>query len=564
MALCKGEAGESLVVCVSSANLTRGGWWTNLEVADVVRLTDGERHGFIAGLTTLVRQLERAALPLAEHRATRLIGRFLERQAGYTTASYGGVVRPTLLPGWTNVVTELRRLFGHRLDDMHLEVISPFHDADPLADGAALDGLLEQFQPRSATIALPMLGADTPVAQTVYERIAADDRVAWGRIPATYTRLADGLDAGDRSVHAKVYRFWRGGSDPFEVIVAGSHNLSSAAHSGTANFEVSVVHELRGGRQQAFLERDLEPPVAFDVLDPEEESDPSTAPLPLSIAYDWATEQAQARWDSTTVPVPVSVSRAGETFLRVELPSGNTALTLDAADAVVLRQLLTTSCVVTATTDDGRAGPLLVIELNHELKPALLEGMTLTPAELLALWSIPELRDRLERTGRLQGKRTVSEPDLDAVQPAPVSMFDQFAGVFHAFGCLRTRVDDAVARGRLRSAAILLQGRGIDGLVTVLELVRDHAEDDPALAYVTFRCARQLVDQAEAAHPGLVTELPLQRPELVRLLEHQDELRRRLVDAARDDGDPDLGDFLTWFDRHFDGPLDATTTEVTA
>ena len=53
----------------------------------------------------------------------------------------------------------------------------------------------------------------------MYDRVEADERVSWGRIPSIHTRLAEGVDAGDRSVHAKVYRFWRGGPDPLEVVV---------------------------------------------------------------------------------------------------------------------------------------------------------------------------------------------------------------------------------------------------------------------------------------------------------------------------------------------------------
>ena len=98
LALCVQDGVESLVVAVSSANLTRGGWWTNLESADVVRLEDGERHGYLAGLQELVSQLDRSAPKLADQRATKQVRRFLQRQHAYTNATYDGVVRPTCCP----------------------------------------------------------------------------------------------------------------------------------------------------------------------------------------------------------------------------------------------------------------------------------------------------------------------------------------------------------------------------------------------------------------------------------------------------------------------------------
>jgi hypothetical protein len=555
------------VVAVSSANLTRGGWWTNLEAADVVRIEDGERHGYVGGLQRLVGQLDRGAPQLADQRATKEVQRFLRRQRAYTTASYDGVVRPTLLPGWCDLPAELDKLFGGRLHGLHLEVISPFHDVDPLTPGAALEGLLSTFQPRSVTLALPVLGTGTPVPQDVYERVAADDRVSWGRIPSIYTRLADGVDTGDRSVHAKVYRFWRGGSDPLEVVAIGSHNLSRAAHSGRSNFEVSVVHEVRGRRQQRFLDPLGDAPEDFSVLDPDgEEAERMTLPLPLSLAYDWETGEAQARWEAPSTPAPVTISRAGETILRVALAERRTTMTLAPDVAGRLRALLRTSCVVTATVDDGAEGPLLVIELNHDLKPALIEGVDLTPAEILALWSIPDLRKRLERMGRNPAQRVSNEPDLehgDAVPPVPASMFEQFAGVFHAFASLRTRIEEAVADKHVRWAALLLYGQNMDSPSTVLSLVREQAALDPALAYVTYCCARQLIDRVEADHPQVAGELPLQRDELITLVEHSDTLRRELLDSVEVGERDRLERFLDWFDQHF-GDNAADVLEVTA
>lgn len=562
LALCSGDQGESLIVSVASANLTRGGWWTNLEVADVVRLNDGQRHGYLAGLKALVKQLDRAAPALANRSATKRVAKFLARQEAYSTITDGGTLRPTLLPGWTSMTAELGRLFGNRLAGSHLEVITPFHDADPLAEGSALIGLIDQFRPRSTTIALPMLGVGTPLPQAVFDRIAADDRIAWGRIPTAYTRLADGVDAGDRSVHAKVYRFWRGGSEPFEVLIAGSHNLSGAAHSGTTNFEVSVIHELRGRRQQPFLERADDRPDAFDVLDPEEEAQHTPSALPLSLAYDWESGQASARWDAGTPPQPVVISRAGESVVRVDLQQRQNTVALDAQDSGRLREVLMSSCVVTATIHDGSSSPLLLIELNHDLKP-LLTGMTLTPAELLALWAIPDLRSRLEKAGRLQGERGPTEPDLDGAPPATVSMFEQFAGVYHAFQGLKTRIGEMVAAGRVRAAAVLLYGRGLDSPCTVLELVRDQADDDLALAYVTFRCARHLLDAVETDHQSLATELPRQRQELIGVVAHHDRLRRALIESAAESERAELEQFLVWFDDQFDTETQEVTTEAT-
>ena len=197
--------------------------------------------------------------------------------------------------------------------------------------------------------------------------------------------------------------------------------------------------------------------------------------------------------------------------MRVELTEGRKTVPLDDEATRRLAEVLHSSCVVTATTDDGAEGPLLVIELHHDLKPALIDGMDLTPAEILALWSIPDLRKRLERVGRIRAKLASNEPDLehgDTTPPVSASMFEQFAGVFHAFGSFKTRIERAVADKSIRSAARMLYGQNLDSPSTVLTLVRDQAAQDPALAYVTYRCASQLVESVDVEHPRVAAELP--------------------------------------------------------
>lgn len=561
LALCEQDGLESLVVAVSSANLTRGGWWTNLECADVVTITDGERHGYLAGLVDLVAQLQRSAPKLAERGATTAVRAFLARQRPYTNTTQDGVLRPTLLPGWSDLPGELARLFGRRIDGLHLEVISPFHDAVPLAPGAALVGLLDAFRPKSTTLALPFVGSGTPVAEAVYAAVNADDRVSWAKLPSKHARTADGVDAGDRSLHAKVYRFWRGGPDPLEVVVMGSHNLSAAAHSGTVNFEVSVVNEVRGRRQRALLEPLDATPDAFDVLDGDaEENEHLPSAFPLSLAYDWETRRAEARWESGSKPQPVTIQRAGETLLRVELSAPKTTIALGTDESIRLGDLLRVSCVVTAVTDDKRSRPLLVIERNHDLKPALIEGLELNPAEILALWSIPDLRERLRRLGRARAAAASNEDDLEhsASTPAPpASMFEQFAGVLHAFASLRKRVDSAVAEGRLRQAGILVYSEGMDSPTTALALVREQAENDPALAYVTFRCATLLTAYVARAHPAVAEQFVDSGERLDAVLAHTEELRAALIASGPEAERAELGAFVAWFDRHFDEELSA-------
>ena len=101
------------------------------------------------------------------------------------------------------------------------------------------------------------------------------------------------------------------------------------------------------------------------------------------------------------------------------------------------------------------------MEKNHDLKPDLLDGIELTAAEILALWAVPDLRERLQRIARARVLLANDEDDLElaSVQPPPpLSMFDQFAGVFHAFGSLRRRIDTAMDEKAPKRAARAIWG----------------------------------------------------------------------------------------------------------
>ena len=209
-----------------------------------------------------------------------------------------------------------------------------------------------------------------------------------------------------------------------------------------------MVHEVRGRRQQRFLDPLVDAPEDFSVLDPDGEE---AEHMPSRCRCRWPTTGRPERLKhdgKRRRPRSRSRSRGRASHVAGDAPQPRTTMTLDPDVTERLRDLLRTSCVVTSTTDDGVEGPLLVIERNHDLKPALIEGIDLTPAEILALWSIPDLRKRLERMGRTPARRGSNEPDLehgDTTPPAPASMFEQFAGVFHAFASLHTRIREAVA-----------------------------------------------------------------------------------------------------------------------
>lgn len=552
LALCVDDEGtESLLVCISSANLTRSSWWNNVECADLQLLTDGVRHSYVDGLKTLLDRLQqrRRSHGQSPNPATKAIKRFLSRQSGFVQKTTGGTLRPQLLAGHDDLVDSIDQLFGSRLHGTHLEIVSPFFNGDERGVLSTLQAFTDTFAPQTVLVALPARAHRTTISKEVYDAVPKVPGATWASLPRDVTAAARGDSAVARAVHAKVYRFWRGGSQPIEVFVVGSHNLTSSALTGKQNWETSVVIETTNARPARFLQDDPDAPQEFSCLDEDLETLDDSLRIPLSVAFDWNTRVATARWESADAE-RVSLHRSGALICSISLPGGTTRQ-LNAEASAAIAQVLLRSCLVTVRRTDGGEGPLLIEELNHDSKPDLLEGLELTPAEIFALWSITDLQDRVRRLARARATVGPDEDNFELVgleREQQPSMFDRFAGVFHAFSSLRRRVDAAIEANRPRRAGLAVYAEQFDSPFHVLRLVRDQAEQDLPLAYVTYSSARLLDRYVRRSYPELATEFKVQRAQLLNELTFESEIRRRLVETASDDA---MEAFLDWFDKHF-------------
>jgi len=133
--------------------------------------------------------------------------------------------------------------------------------------------------------------------------------------------------------------------------------------------------------------------------------------------------------------------------------------------------------------------------------------------------------------------------------PAETTLFDRFAGVFHAFECLEERVRGALEQGNSREADYRLFGKKYDSLGSLLARVLDEVgagKGDRVEQYVVTLCARQLLRELGRAHPEYWGEHGDDLRALEAQLAHMADVRVAL--AARD---PEMPAFLDWFDKWF-------------
>lgn len=546
---------QALLVAVMSANLTRAGWWENVECAHVEEIKDrdveDQRHSFRRDLLSLIKRIT-AASPGDRHEDLDAMHEFLLTRASkrtFSTVSVGGRFHSRLFCGQRghSLARFLVDLLAHRRD-LNLEIVSPFFDragAGPLVD------LIDGVSPRETRVYLPTAadGAAQVSAKT-YEAIAACESVRWANLPAEVVRRGRSESAAQlpRRVHAKVYRLWRKGGP--DLMLVGSPNLTTAGHSQSSagNLEAAFLVDVTASGPQRWwldpLDREVE---RFAEDDGSEHDGLDDVGLPLSLQFDWATGRVSYRVQQ----------RAGEA-IQIFDASGRFLFTIDHARmgrwhdcgdeaASLMADVLRASSFVLAQVGQQR-WRLLVREEQAAHRPSRL--VDLTPEEILHYWSLLTPAQRayfLERVGgSLEGLPVTKHQSTGTGN----TLFDRFAGIYHAFGCLSRSVEKALQESRQAEAEARLFGARFDSLPALLQKAVDRDDSDPIVTYVTFLCARQLRDTLTHRHRDFMRATRARSTALDSLLEHVPAIRARLpLDGPQSD------DFLRWYEEMFLAPV---------
>lgn len=533
----------ALIVVTTSANLTRPGWWENVEVAQIEEIRAGQAHPMRsalldeAGARGLIRRIREHDRTGAAQDALDMVRDFLLRRV-----PSGNAAGPALWVG--------RERFEEFLEanvpaGLRLEIIAPY--VEDIAAAPTLRRLLDAVEPTETRVHLPIdKDANAAVSEAYAQAVAVLPGVSWGDLPAALTHWTKEVGGGHRFTHAKVYRFF---DDRREVLVVGSVNLSAAAHSdaGAGNFESAVlVHTVGRARRDWWMSRRLTLPEHFAPRVGEEEAIRGRMP-PLHLRYDWRTDQLDYFWEVEESPAAEALVATGPVQVQIASKLMGVWQSVPRDQTVGLKERLRASACVTVTCA-GAEFRVLVREDGMQDRPALV--CELTPEQILEYWSLlsPEQRDAfLEQHGyRLPELSEDGAPPTQATATEVGStMFDRFSGIFHAFSCLHEHVEGALASGRRKEAAYRLLGRKHDSLGGLLDRVLDDLSGEVTSHYVQFLCAREVTDAILAVHPDWEKENADAVAALRVRLSKVTELRARL--ALPDDGEG----FVEWFEGEF-------------
>ncbi len=553
-----GKHARALLCASASANLTRAGWWENVEAAHIETIAEGEltnlRDPLIAYVDDLVRAVEgrHANDDLrAAHGAAKDIRAFLLGTAQREHRSQGGRIHPHFHSGDASLPDFIERVARGSLFGLCLEVISPYFDGGDTS--APLQSLLERFQPKETRLFLPRNDrGEALCTEGLYSWVKENPATTWGSLPGDLLKNGNTKDAKPRAVHAKVYRFFEPKRGGREVLFVGSANLTIpgcrvAGRGG--NWETGFLVEATSkARPDWWLISDVKRPSKFAPR-VEDEGTASSEGTRLVLRFHWDTHEGTAFWNDATSSPRLAVRHGGVDVLKLAPIPPRVCSALDGEQCKQLERTLASTSLLEVVGESPEPGLLLVQEEGMSHRPSLL--LDLTAADILRYWALLTVEQRaafLEASIRITGDE---DPLMARLAPlaAETTLFDRFAGIFQAFACLEERARAALAAGSPREADYRLFGRKYDSLGNLLQRVlRDvvAGSGDRIDQYVMTLCAKQTLREIGRDFPEYWAAHRDDVNELETLLTDAATIRAGLAGASAD-----MPEFLDWFESWF-------------
>ncbi len=492
---------DSLITVTMSANLTRSGWWENLECVYINEVNAEEKCSYRGDILELIKLIKKEDKTGDNGEALEVIRKFVVYKIYDTGFSKkDGRWFPSIYYGQSDFPTFLSD-FLRGYSDYNLEIISPFFDNSENA--SALVNLLDQISPKEVRVFIPEgKGGEFLCKEEFYSAVKNLSKVKWARLPKEITaRSTSEKNVDDRFVHAKVYRFWSQ-TDNWEIYFIGSLNLTNAAHQSVkgGNFEIGILVEPEvKGRLTWWLTPIDEPKKIEFKVEKDTVSESDKIISNLSIKFAWNNDSSEYFWqsDSDDSVKEVQISCQGVVLFDINPIVYNRWKKLPAEYSEKIKEKLPSTSFFDITLKDGRSQKILVREEGMAKKPSIIDNLTVE--EILMYWSFlsPEQKEFLLQK-KVAEKFGLSEYVSDpSTEKAPDSMFDKFAGIFHAFGRLKNHILDAIKNNRFNEATYRLFGEKYDSLPTLIDKVLTDDKSDNVNKYLTLLCASQLITHIE-------------------------------------------------------------------
>lgn len=552
---------ETLLLGAGSNNLSRAGWWDNIECQHWEEVSSGECSRKLVNI--LLEEIEF----LNSHRelsnndteaAIDRISEFISNCRGSNSAApvhYFGLSYPDYRRRFLDFLRHRSSPITQR-DNWHLEIISPFFadSASSMEHQSFLEMGVEEI-----TLLLPTDDEGNAICKDdYYHHIQRQERIRWGEWREDVARSL-GL-TGDyyRPLHAKIYHFYRGKES---WVFVGSVNFTHMAMYKNVEAGFLVAQNNFSPLLKAFPDdKVVEHFAELGELAPGEESDDEDGvEIPdLYLSYDWVSKRLAGR---------TSQYHAYE--IEILGPEGESVI----EPWALAYQESVYEGEISALEETLRNGSLIKIRgcnIKRRNKPAFpehtlllqqvgwshkpLDLPTLTATQILAIYAgmSIERRQMMLIDAKIRalvlsargGELTVGEDDRVIDQ-----FFCEYAEIFRAFGQLRARLEKAIEDELYNQVDYYLTGSGVDSLPSLLSRALDEDQGDGSLAAAT--CYLLCLSALEIFNYGQFKERPHVKAEARKLRAEIKSLKKgdRLV--LEDNSAANRKRFFAWLEDEF-------------
>ncbi|WP_038888412.1 hypothetical protein [Vibrio campbellii] len=460
-----------------SFNLTRAGWWDNIECGHFVLLTSDWAPknvcSEIIGALTFYQQVTTNS-DTALQKVIEAIESLPKTADDDQLAFY---------------FTTGERSFTDFIFDQgnysQLEVISPYFAES--GESRVITDFLSQFESRRVFLPLdPYDDNRAKVAKDVYEQLSKQD-VQWcgWRKKLTKTLVENDVP---RALHAKVYRM---SSATSVDLFIGSVNFSYKAFQDNveAGFLIKQCGEARLLSDKAITAQSFDE--SRGELHGDVDDERSGFPV-MNLSYCWKSHVLSLINSCSEWPHPIKLFNSSkEELARIEWVNGESQPQVHVIQDC-LEQHLKNSSLVTAASHDGEQQPisreLILSQQNVFARPSVLPPLSLT--DLLSIFrgmsssKMLQVTEHYARLSELASMYSSNEEFTDKLQAESRNFFSEFSEINSAFYHLNQTLCQAREDGDQRTLDYYLLGKQPDSLHGALQLLTVKTEPGKAIAPV--------------------------------------------------------------------------------
>lgn len=546
---------DCLLVGAGSNNLTRAGWWDNIECVhwETVWPDEAPRR-FLNRLRDDVAWLqgERYLEPPHNTSALNKISEYLLFCKSWKQAEpvpyYGiqEIERDNNFPRFLR--QQARRLWHY--SNWTLEIISPFFAEDPENRNHEV---FYDLGVQEIHLLLPTDQEGTALCQQEYfDHINSQENIHWADWAAGTAALLGLKDKQFRRLHAKIYHFY---NKKQSWAFIGSVNFSHKAmrENSEAGFFVKLEKAgalLKPIRQTGSVEK-FEAP---DELPPGFESEELEVEIPrIYLSYDWREKKLRG------------VSEERKRFaINILNPEGDAAIadwhitgkeTDFGGDTTSLERLLRNGSLVKVSgynvRTDSPISPhqVMILQTGWSHKP--LDLPDLAPEQILAIYADMSSDQRQLLLMNAQIRKLVLEGAAGDIT-APLDedegnlFFSEYAEIFHAFRRLKRRLFEARENDNEAVVNYYLSGVGMDSMPTLIErITSSDSSVNRVTAYLLLLCAQEIYQDTVFIQYPLVEKLLNDVCKAIKDIKSADAIK------LENNSPSDRRKFFNWFEGQF-------------